>query len=203
VPTIRRTSPSVSLLIVGVQQPGPGAHVRLDLVVRVPEHLFPSRRVDHSAGFEIPVPHALLRCGKGERQPLFAFAQRGLGALARGDVTDDHLDGAPISIEQRARDLDVRQASVEADDPLFGHRHRVAGEQASDALANLRMEVLMKQGEGGSPQQVVRPCRAKQADARRVDEHDAGVLTDEDPIGGQLHQAPIALGLVLHVGALY
>ena len=52
--------------VVGMQQPLPGADVRLDLVVGVAEHLLPPRRVDDGAGLEVPVPDAFL--GAGERQ---------------------------------------------------------------------------------------------------------------------------------------
>ena len=89
--------------VVGMQQPLPGADVRLDLVVGVAEHLLPSRRVHDVAGVEVPVPHAFLRAGEGQRQPLFALAQRRLGALALGEV------------EMRADDAHDRSAGFAAD----------------------------------------------------------------------------------------
>ena len=86
--------------VVGVQQPFPRADVRFDLVVGVAEHLLPARRVHDVAGHEVPVPDAFLRAGKGQRQPLFAFAQRGVGALALGDLAhrpDDRRRREPAS----------------------------------------------------------------------------------------------------------
>ena len=75
-----------ALPVVGMQQPLPRADVRLDFVVGVPEHLLPARRVHDRAGFEVPVPDALLRARERQPKPLFALAQRRLGALAVGDV---------------------------------------------------------------------------------------------------------------------
>ncbi len=86
-----------------MQQPLPGADVRLDLLVGVAEHLLPARRVHDRAGFEVPVPDAFLRAGEGQLQPLLALAQRRFGALALGDV------------EVRADDADDRAAGLAAD----------------------------------------------------------------------------------------
>ena len=100
-----------------MQQTLPGADVRLDLVVGVAEHLFPARRVDDGAGFEAPVPDAFLGAGERQPQPFFALAQRGLRALALGDV------------EVRADDADDRSAGLAA--------HRKAARQDMDEMTVL------------------------------------------------------------------
>ena len=83
--------------ILRVDQALPRADVRLDLVVRVAEHLFPSRRIHDIVRFEVPVPDAFLRAGERECQALFAFEQGGVGALPFGDIevsADDANDRA-------------------------------------------------------------------------------------------------------------
>src|SRR5262249_58622917 len=72
--------------IVRMQEPLPRAHVRLDLVFVVAEHLLPARRIDDGSCLEAPVPDAFLRAFERKRQPFLALAQRGFGPLARRDV---------------------------------------------------------------------------------------------------------------------
>ena len=69
-----------------MQQPLPRAHMRFDFMRLVAEHPRPLCGVDHRARFEIPVPDAFLGAGKGQPQALLAFAEGGLGPLARRDV---------------------------------------------------------------------------------------------------------------------
>ena len=77
--------------IVGMDEPLERADVRLDLVVLVAEHLLPARRVEHVAGHEVEVPHALARAGDGQREPFLALAQPRLGAPPGGDVAQHQL----------------------------------------------------------------------------------------------------------------
>ena len=70
--------------ILGVDEPLARADVRLDLVVFVAEHLLPARGIDHVAGLEVHVPHALARAGDGQREPFLALAQP---SAARRPVT--------------------------------------------------------------------------------------------------------------------
>src|SRR5712671_4991242 len=72
--------------VVGMEQALPGADVWLDLVIGVPEHLLPSRRVHHVACLQVPIPYAFLRTGEGQAEPFFAFMQRGFGPPALCDV---------------------------------------------------------------------------------------------------------------------
>ena len=74
------------LPVVGMEQALPRADVRLDLVVGVAEHLLPARRVHDRAGFEVPVPDALLRSRERQPKPFFALAERRFCALAVRDV---------------------------------------------------------------------------------------------------------------------
>ena len=103
-----------------MEQAFPCADVRLDLVVAVPEHGLPPRRVHHRAGFQIPVPHAFLRAGEREREALLALAERRFRLLAQGDVPDDQLyRTAMVVFEHRARHFDVGGRPVETGDLLF------------------------------------------------------------------------------------
>ena len=66
----------------------------------VAEHLLPPWRIHDGAGLEVPVPDAFLRAGERQREPLLAFPQRRLGALALGEVemgADDSHTGPPGS----------------------------------------------------------------------------------------------------------
>src|SRR5262249_30975397 len=81
--------------VVWMEQVFPAADVRWDLIELVAEHLRPARRVDDGAGLEVPVPDAFLRTREGEREPLFALPQQGLGAaeLCQVEVgADDPID---------------------------------------------------------------------------------------------------------------
>src|SRR4029079_10698193 len=53
-------------LVVGMQEPLPLGEARLDLVVRVAEHLLPPPGVEHRAGRQVPVPDPFLRAGEGQ-----------------------------------------------------------------------------------------------------------------------------------------
>ena len=113
--------------IVRVEQPLPGAHVRLDLVLAVTEHLPPVRGVHHRTGFEIPVPDAFLGARERQRQSLLALAQGELGSLPLRDVAHDDLDGLIGRIlEQGADDLDIPDAAIEPEECLLDRRHGLA-----------------------------------------------------------------------------
>ena len=86
---------------------------------RVSEHLVSSavstrpRRSRGSSPRRPPVPR------EGQRQPLLAFAQKGLRAPALADVTNGELQFLLIDIEQDGRDLNVIRTSGEGRDLRF------------------------------------------------------------------------------------
>src|SRR5256885_408373 len=67
--------------VVGMEQSLPCANVRLDVLLVISEHLFPTRRVDDGAGLQIPIPHPLACSGEGKREALLAFTQRRVDLL--------------------------------------------------------------------------------------------------------------------------
>ena len=136
--------------VLGMQQPFPGADVRLDLVLGVAEHLLPARRIDDVARQQVPVPDAFLRSGERERQALLAFAQGGLGALALGDLPHREHDGRRLTIEQRqARhsDLDVTGATVGLVQLLFEGCDVLAGGGAGETLRAYRAARGLRSGQ--------------------------------------------------------
>ena len=175
--------------VVGVEQPFPRADVRFDLVVCIPEHLLPARRVDDVAGDEVPVPDAFLGAGKGQRQALFAFAQRRIGAFALGDLTHRPDDGVSGYGRARHRDLDVGNPAVWPDDLFFEGRHGVAGHQALEAGPVRSLSVGAEDAGERRAGELGRVGDAAQASGRRVGEDEPVVLADEDAVGRQLHQA--------------
>ncbi len=179
--------------VVGVEQPFPRADVRLDLVVGVAEHLFPARRVHDVAGHQVPVPDAFLRAGKGQRQPLFAFAQRRVGTFALGDLAhrpDDRLPARVEVVDARERDLDVGHAAVGADDLLLERRH---GWPASDALeaapGEPRCRSAWKMRASGVPASSAGSATPHRRPAAGLANSEQVVLADEDTVGRQLNQA--------------
>ena len=135
-------------LVFRVQQTLPGGDVRIDVVVGIPEHLLPAWRVQHPAALDVPVPHALLRAGEGEREPFFVGAKKRLGALPFGDVPNDHLNGVSLGVvEACGVDFDVGHRAVEPHQQQFGRRNRLAGQHPADAIANKRVALGMKQVE--------------------------------------------------------
>ena len=177
-----------------MEQPLPRADVRLDFVVGVAEHLLPARRVHDGAGLEVPVPDAFLRAGERQRQPLFALAQRRLGALALGDVPHDDLDRAALLVfELGAGDFDFGNRSVEANDFRFDERDRFARQQSFNPFADERMTVWVKDVERRFAEDLFGSRRADQPDRCGIHQHDAGILADEDAIGRQFHQTPMPL----------
>ena len=121
--------------IVGMQQPLPRAHMRLNLLVGVAEHFLPSRRVHDRAGLEVPVEHAFLRAREGHGEPLFALAEGRFGVLAPGNVAHGDLDGADVAVfDRRAGDLDVGDGAVDAQHLCFGRRDGAAVQQLVHAV---------------------------------------------------------------------
>ncbi len=190
--------------VVGVEQPFPRADVRFDLVVGVAEHLFPARRVHDVAGDEVPVPDAFLGAGKRQRQPLFAFAQRRVGALALGDLAQRPDDGGsarrgPTEVEvidARDGDLDVGDAAVGPDDLFLERGRGGSGHQTLEAEAVRPASVGVEDRGNRSADELGRIGDAAQAAGRRVGEHEPVVLADEDAVGRQFHQA--AKGFIGH-----
>ena len=107
--------------IVRMHQTLPRADVRFDFILRIPEHLFPPRRVHDGVGFDVPVPDAFTGAGKCERQALLAFAQRLFGSFSFGDVevrADDahHRSGTGLA-HRKAAGEDVNVVTVLVAEP--------------------------------------------------------------------------------------
>ena len=92
--------------VLRVHQALPRRNMRLDLLIAVAEHLLPAGGVDDRVGFEVPVPDAFLRAGKGQPEPFFALAQSHLGPLAFRHVEmradDAHRTAVPAADRQAA-----------------------------------------------------------------------------------------------------
>ena len=71
-----------------MEETPPGADVRLDLPLRIAEHLLPARGIEDGVGLQVPIPHSLLGGLQGQRQPLLALLQRLLQPLPLDGVTD-------------------------------------------------------------------------------------------------------------------
>src|SRR5687767_14092739 len=72
--------------VVRMDQAFPCADVRLDLLVRIPEHLLPSRRIHYGVRFKVPVPDTFLAAGDRQRETFFTFTQEALGPLPLANV---------------------------------------------------------------------------------------------------------------------
>ena len=188
-----------------MQQPLPGADVRLDLVLGVAEHLLPSRRIHDRAGFEIPVPDAFLGSGEGQREPLLAFAQRRFGAFALGDLANREDDGRGRGgrrggagiVEPCDGDFDVGDRAVRADDLLFERSDDPAGGDLREAFLPGGVAIGVKDAGQRLAHELVGPGPAAQLPGRRVDECQDAVLTDEDAVRRPFHDTSI--GFAGHV----
>ena len=154
-----------------------------DLSVGVAEHLLPSKRVHDAAGFEVPIPHALLRPREGQREPFYALAQRRFDTLAIGDVAHDDLDRTAIRVlDECAGDVHLCGAAIQPHNLLFDRLDLLAGHQPIEHVAQARVALGAKDVEdrptdellaGGSTEQ---PCR------RSVQERDTTVLNEDNAV---------------------
>jgi hypothetical protein len=111
-------------LVLGMHESLPGADVRLDLVLGIPQHLLPTRRIYDVVRLEVPVPDSFLGSGKCQLEPLLAFAESQLGPFSLSDVevgADDADDPAIRATDRQSprQDSDVVTFLVSEPELLF------------------------------------------------------------------------------------
>ena len=94
-------------------------------------------------------------------------------------------------LEDAAGHLDVGNRAVEPLDLLVERGHGLAREKLIDAPLEECAAARVEHVEDGAAEQLVRSHRAEQARRGRVEEHDSGVVADQDAVGRELHQTAV------------
>ena len=112
--------------VVGMYPAEPLLRARTDLPLRAAEHRLPARAVIDLAGPQVPVPESVVGTRGGQGVALLAFAEGGLGALARGDIAagdHDAVDGGIVE-QGVGADLEGEPGAVGVAGADLGPGHR-------------------------------------------------------------------------------